>query len=109
MKLENIPFLNTDWSKVEPKRYEGLQGHALWRTLELGNIRVRMVEYSPGYRADHWCSKGHVVLVLEGNIHTELKDGRTFVTHAGMSYQVADNDGEHRSGTDVGARLFIVD
>ncbi len=109
MKLENVPFLNTNWANIEPTRHQGLHGFALWRTLEVGNVRVRMIKYSPGYRADHWCSKGHVVLVLKGSITTELKDGRTFVTGRGMSYQVADGDGAHRSGTDVGAELFIVD
>jgi quercetin dioxygenase-like cupin family protein len=59
-----------------------------WRTLEVGNIRVRMVEYTPGYLADHWCSRGHVLLVLEGELVTELKDGRIFTLRAGMSYQV---------------------
>jgi hypothetical protein len=74
-----------------------------------GDIRVRMVEYSAGYKADHWCVKGHVLLCISGELHTELKDGRTFTLRPGMSYQVADNAEAHRSYTDVGARLFIVD
>jgi uncharacterized cupin superfamily protein len=82
---------------------------AYWRTLEIGNIRVRMVEYSPGYFADHWCSRGHVLLVLEGELVTELQDGRTFTLRPGMSYQVADDAEPHRSHTATGARLFIVD
>jgi len=68
-----------------------------------------MVEYSPGYRADHWCSKGHILLCLEGELHTELADGRVFVLGPGMSYQVADDAEPHRSSTATGARLFIVD
>jgi hypothetical protein len=82
---------------------------AYWRTLEIGNIRVRMVEYSPGYFADHWCSRGHVLLVLEGELFTELKDGRTFKLTPGISYQVADGLEPHRSHTETGAKLFIVD
>lgn len=82
---------------------------ALWRTRQLGEIRVRMVEYSPGYRADHWCSKGHVLLCLEGELHTELADGKVVVLTPGMSYQVADGAEPHRSVTETGAKLFIVD
>jgi hypothetical protein len=82
---------------------------AYWRSLEIGNIRVRMVDYSPGYQADHWCSRGHVLLVLQGELLTELQDGRVFRLTAGMSYQVADDAAPHRSRTDSGAKLFIVD
>ncbi len=70
---------------------------------------MRLVEYTPGYLADHWCEKGHVLLCLEGELETELRDGRHFVLHPGMSYQVADRAEAHRSSTLAGARLFIVD
>lgn len=109
MKLVGIPFGTTQWSSVEPSEHRGETGTAYWRTREFGGIRVRMVEYTPGYRADHWCSKGHILLCLEGELHTELRDGRTFVLKPGMSYQVADDAEAHRSSTAVGARLFIVD
>jgi hypothetical protein len=82
---------------------------AYWRTFEMGNIRVRMVEYTQGYMADHWCPRGHVLLVMQGELHTELKDGRTFTLTSGMSYQVADDTDLHRSSTSTGVRLFIVD
>jgi hypothetical protein len=81
----------------------------VWRTIELGTVRIRMVEYSPGYVADHWCERGHVVLVLDGELVTELRDGRTFTLTPGQSYVVADHDGAHRSRTQAGARIFIVD
>ena len=109
MKIPTLPFTVTDWSKVEPTRHPGERGFALWRTLDIGDIRVRMVEYSPGYLADHWCEKGHVLLCLAGELHTELADGRTFVLTPGTSYQVADGAEPHRSSTAVGATLFIVD
>ncbi|MCI0476504.1 MAG: DHCW motif cupin fold protein [Anaerolineales bacterium] len=109
MQLSNIPFSTTDWSSVERVEHKGETGAAYWRTQNFGNIRVRMVEYSPGYLADHWCSKGHILLCLTGELHTELKDGRTFVLKPGMSYQVADNAESHRSSTAIGATLFIVD
>ncbi len=98
-----------DWSAVAPTFHAGASGTATWRTLEVGNIRVRMVDYSPGYVADHWCERGHVLLVLEGELDTQLADGRSFTLSAGMSYQVADGASSHRSSTAAGARLFIVD
>ncbi|NTX26153.1 DHCW motif cupin fold protein [Burkholderia pyrrocinia] len=109
MKMSDIPFGTTDWSQVDRVEYPGERGVAYWRTQTFGTIRVRMVEYSPGYLADHWCSKGHILLCLEGELHTELKDGRSFTLLPGMSYQVADDAEPHRSSTDAGVRLFIVD
>lgn len=109
MHMTSIPFGTTDWSSVAPTEHAGTSGRASWRTVRYGDIRVRMVEYTPGYLADHWCSKGHILLCLEGELHTELVDGRTFVLTPGMSYQVADNAEPHRSSTTVGAKLFIVD
>ena len=109
MQLTDIPFATTDWSQVERTEHAGEHGSATWRTRHFGAVRVRMVEYSPGYVADHWCEKGHIVLCLEGEIHTELEDGRIVVLKPGMSYQVADGDTPHRSRTANGARLFIVD
>ena len=107
--MANIPFGTTDWSAVERTVHPGEKGTATWRTQTFDGIRVRMVEYSPGYLADHWCQKGHVLLVLEGELHTELADGRTVVLKPGQSYQVADGDLAHRSRTEGGAKLFIVD
>ena len=109
MDIGNLPFGTTDWSTVERTEHKGDSGMATWRTRQFGPIRVRMVEYTPGYLADHWCKKGHVLLCLEGELHTELDDGRTFLLTAGMSYQVADNAEAHRSSTSTGAKLFIVD
>ncbi|MBF9196441.1 DHCW motif cupin fold protein [Microvirga terrestris] len=109
MKMSDIPFGMTDWSDIEPTFHSGETGHALWRTRSFGSIRVRMVEYTPGYLADHWCSKGHILLVLEGELLTELDDGRVFTLKAGQSYQVADGAEPHRSKTIQGAKLFIVD
>jgi len=109
MKIEDVAFTTVDWSQVAPTRHEGDVGFALWRTFERGNLRVRMVEYSPGYVANHWCERGHVLLVLEGELHTELADGTHVVLAAGSSYQVADGASSHRSSAPRGAKLFIVD
>ena len=107
--MSDIAFQVTDWSHVEVTEHSGEQGLARWRTRLFGKIRVRMVEYSAGYLADHWCSKGHVLLCLQGELVTELEDGRHFTLRPGMSYQVADNAEAHRSSTAIGATLFIVD
>lgn len=109
MNIKDLPFGITDWAEIEKTENSGEQGVAYWRTQHFGDMRVRMVEYSPGYLADHWCVKGHILLCLEGELHTELKDGRQFVLSPGMSYQVADNAEPHRSSTQRGAKLFIVD
>jgi hypothetical protein len=109
MQMSGIPFGITDWSTIEREEHEGTTGKACWRTRNFGALRVRMVEYTPGYLADHWCVKGHILFCVEGELHTELADGRVFTLRPGMSYQVADNAEPHRSHTAVGARLFIVD
>ena len=109
MQMTGFPFEVTDWEKVEGEEHAGEKGVATWRTRQFGKIRVRMVEYSPGYFADHWCEKGHVVLCVEGEFHTEHKDGTKFLLKRGMSYQVADASEPHRSFTTAGAKLFIVD
>ena len=109
MQMTNIPFGVTDWTTIEEIEYKGEQGSSFWKTCNVGDIRVRMVRYSPGYAADHWCTKGHILLCLEGELHTETKDGRKHLLKPGVSYQVADNDVPHRSSTETGATLFIVD
>lgn len=109
MKITDIPFGTTDWSVIEKTEHPGITGKAYWRTCKFGDIRVRMVEYTAGYLADHWCSKGHILLCLEGEMQTELDDGRVLTLKAGTSYQVADGAEAHRSSTATGAKLFIVD
>src|SRR4051812_26822144 len=109
MNISGIPFGTTDWSQVQRSEHKGESGIAYWRTQEFGDIRVRMVEYTAGYMADHWCNKGHILLCIEGELRTELKDGRILTLRPGMSYQVSDDTETHRSFTEVGAKLFIVD
>jgi hypothetical protein len=110
MKIPTLPFTVTDWSSVPATEHKGETGTALWRTFDIGDLRVRLVDYSPGYLADHWCDRGHVLFVLEGVLDTELRDGRRFTLTPGMSYQVSDfGDAPHRSSTSSGAKLFIVD
>lgn len=109
MKMCAFPFSITDWSRIPATEHPGVTGKALWRTVFLGDIRLRMVEYSEEYEADHWCAKGHVLLCLDGELETRLADGRTLTLKTGMSYQVGDGDPPHRSYSKSGARLFIVD
>ena len=110
MKIPALPFTVTDWSQVAATTHPGESGSALWRTFDIGDVRVRMVEYTAGYLADHWCDRGHVLYVLQGELITELRDGRRFTLRAGMSYQVSDfGDAAHRSSTRTGVKLFIVD
>ena len=110
MKLPTSAFETVDWADEPGTEHPGIMGTAIWRTRMIGDMRVRLVEYSPNYLADHWCDRGHVLFVVEGELVSELKDGRTFRLIPGMSYHVSDHgDAAHRSSTAGGARLFIVD
>jgi len=109
VKIPDFPFTVTDWARMPASEHPGITGMALWRTLAIGDLRIRMVEYSPGYLADHWCQRGHVLYVLEGELVTELEGGGSVTLHPGMSYQVSDGRSSHRSSTTTGAKLFIVD
>jgi hypothetical protein len=110
MKIPPLPFTVTDWDAVPRTEHPGETGMGYWRTLNIGDVRVRMVEYGPGYLADHWCDRGHIIYVVKGEMVSELKDGRAFPMKAGMSYQVSDfGDSPHRSRTENGVTLFIVD
>jgi quercetin dioxygenase-like cupin family protein len=109
LKIEDVPFSNIRWPEMPLSEQSGAVGYALSQTVETGNVRLRLVTFSPGYEADHWCSKGHVVFVLKGQLSTVLQDGRKFLTLQGESFCVGDNDGQHRAETDRGATVFIVD
>ena len=109
MRMTDIPFGTTDWSAIEPTTHAGDVGVATWRTRKFGEIRVRLVDYSAGYVSDHWCDKGHILFCVDGQLDTDLADGRKFTLTPGMSYQVADGTDAHRSHSAKGARLFIVD
>jgi len=109
MNIASFSFQTLDWSSVPKEEHKGETGVAYWQTQMVNNIRVRRVEYSPGYKADHWCSKGHVLFCLEGSMNTELEDGRIMQLNKNMCYFVGDNDEAHRSFTDTGCQLFIVD
>jgi quercetin dioxygenase-like cupin family protein len=109
MKIENIPFHTTNWDEIESTEQPGEKGVVRRKVLQYGDVRVRIVDYSPGYVADHWCSKGHFIFCIEGEMITELDDGRKMKLKKGMTYQVGDNMEAHRSSTSTGCKLFIID
>jgi quercetin dioxygenase-like cupin family protein len=104
-----ILFHTTDWSSVPVSEHRGETGTAKWQTIQFGQLRIRLVEYSVNYRANHWCSLGHILFCLEGEMITELSDGRTFKLSQGMSYQVTDGASEHRSTSERGMKALIID
>lgn len=109
MNNKNIPFQIIDWSSVSKTEHPGETGFATWQTINFVGLRIRLVEYSPGYVADHWCEKGHLVYCLEGRVTNQLKDGSESVLKPGMSYIVSDKLSSHRSVTNTGVKLLIVD
>ena len=109
MNLHSFPFQTLYWSSVAKEEHRGETGMAYWQVQKMNDIRVRMVEYSAGYKADHWCSKGHIILCLEGEMNTELKDGRIMKLTKGMCYFVGDENEAHQTSTVSGCKLFIVD
>jgi hypothetical protein len=109
MNIAAFNFQTLDWNEVKKEEHKGETGVAYWQIQMVNDIRVRMVEYSAGYKADHWCSKGHIIYCLEGEMDTELKDGRVAKLTKGMCYFVGDHCEAHRSSTRIGCRLFIVD
>jgi hypothetical protein len=104
-----IPFQTTDWNAVPRTEHRGETGIAYWETMQYDGLRVRRVQYSANYKADHWCALGHIVYCIEGEMTSELADGRTFILSAGMSYQVSNGASSHRSISQHGATLLIID
>jgi quercetin dioxygenase-like cupin family protein len=109
MNLQSFSFQTLDWSSIPKEERKGETGLAYWQTFHMNTIRIRKVEYSPGYKSDHWCSKGHVLHCMEGEMLTELDNGKVEKLTAGMTYFVGDNCEAHRSSTETGCKLFIVD
>lgn len=109
MKIDQFPFQTLDWNTIAAEEHNGTTGKASWKIFKMGDIRIRMVEYSANYFADHWCQKGHIIYCISGEMITELEDGREFVLSPGMTYHVGDNSNAHRSRSANGCSLFIVD
>jgi hypothetical protein len=107
--MSTIPFQTIDWTSIEKVEYKGETGIAYWQTLQLAGLRIRLVEYSKGYLADHWCQKGHIVHCLGGNFTTEMSTGEKFKLSEGESYVVSDDLSSHRSISEFGVKLLIID
>jgi hypothetical protein len=109
MNTKNIPFQTIDWSSIPKTEHTGETGIAYWQTMQFDGLRIRLVEYTKGYMADHWCTKGHIVHCLEGDFVSELNDGKKITLTQGMTYVVTDDLSSHRSTTTKGVRLLIID
>ncbi|MBX2933749.1 MAG: DHCW motif cupin fold protein [Ferruginibacter sp.] len=109
MKIKQFPFQTVNWEDIEAEEHQGTSGKASWKIFNMGNIRVRMVEYTAGYIANHWCNKGHIIYCIKGEMTTKLQDGREFILRQGMTYHVGDNSDAHCSTSKNGCVLFIVD
>lgn len=104
-----IQFQTIDWSNIPKTEHPGELGTSFWQTLEFPGLRLRIVEYSAGYLADHWCQKGHIVHCLEGEFVSEMESGESFLLKKGMTYVASDAVSSHRSKTENGVKLLIVD
>ena len=107
--MEKIPFQTINWSVIEKEEHRGDKGTSFWQTIQIGGLRVRVVEYSANYLADHWCQKGHIIYCLEGEFESELENAETVKLKKGMSYIVSDNESSHRSTSINGTKLLIID
>jgi hypothetical protein len=105
----NILFQVVDWNSFPKTEHQGETGMAYWQTWQTDDLRVRIVEYTAGYLADHWCRKGHIVHCLEGSFVSELENGDSFTLTPGMSYIVSDELSSHRSISKNGVKLLIID
>ena len=107
--MSKIPFQTIDWSVIDKAEHKGVTGTSYWQTIQLGGLRIRMVEYSANYFADHWCQKGHIVYCLDGEFDSELENAETVHLTKGMTYVVSDNESSHRSISTNGTKLLIID
>jgi hypothetical protein len=109
MTAHLYPFQVIDWNAIHHTKQTGETGIALWQTKQLPGLRIRIVSYSAGYLADHWCHKGHIVHCLEGELVTEQENGEQYVLKQGMTYVVSDGMSSHRSRTHGDVKLLIID
>ena len=107
--MSNIPFQTIDWTSIEKVEYKGEIGVAFWQTIQFDGLRIRLVEYSNEYLADHWCQKGHIVHCLDGEFISELKTGEKIKLTKGETYVVSDELSSHRSVSENGVKLLIID
>ncbi len=107
--MSKINYQTINWNKIPIEEHKGETGTSFWKTIRIDGLRIRIVEYSSGYTADHWCKKGHIVYCLEGDFVSELETGEAFSLSKGMMYIVSDNLSSHRSYSKNGVKLLIID
>jgi hypothetical protein len=105
-----IPFQTINWETIPPIEHSGASGISISRTFQSDIIRLRLVDFSPKYKADHWCGKGHVIYCLDGDFVLHLKDGSKNVVTKGMTCQMLDDtQNPHLMISESGCKLFILD
>ncbi len=110
MKIINIPFQQTHWNSIPKVEHIGETGTSFWKVKEIANFRMRIVEYSRNFKADHWCKKGHLLYVLKGVIEIEMKNGETYQLGEADSFVVGDDrQNPHIISSDFGAKVLIID
>jgi quercetin dioxygenase-like cupin family protein len=110
VKLENFPVGTIDWPKVPAVVQAGETGIATSRTVNLSDVTLRLVEYSAGYKADHWCTKGHILYVVSGNVVIEYDNEKRTNLSSGMSWHAPEGASTaHLLRCERAATVFIID
>jgi len=109
MVLPRTPLIVTRLGEAPRTAETGEIGRSLAQTFELSGLRLRLVEYEAGYVADHWCDRGHVLHVVDGELTLELRDGRSMALRKGDCFVSDQDDASHRIRTAAGGTAFIVD
>ena len=107
--MKKISFQTINWNNLPGTESCGISGTSYSQSKEFPGLKIRIVEYSAGYLADHWCQKGHIVYCLKGEVINEQEDGEQFNLKEGMGYVVTDNMSSHRSRTEKKVKLLIID
>jgi hypothetical protein len=107
--MQNITFQTIDWTQITKTEHSGETGNAIWQTRQYDGLRIRVVSYPPGYVADHWCKKGHIVHCLEGGFVSQLENGEAFSLESGMTDIVSNDLSSHKSISKNGVKLLIID
>ena len=109
MTIKNFLPISFDWNIIPTQKNNGKTGFCLIRTHTLGEIKIRHIEYSANYSADHWCDKGHIVFIIDGELRIEHKDNSIHTLHGGMTYLIGDNTLAHKAKSEFGAKALIID
>ncbi len=109
MDILNIENVAINWEEIQSEKIEGESGFVISKTKEIGAMRIRHQTFSENFKADSWCEKGHILLVLNGVLIIEFKDGSSVDVTKGNSYVLGDNVQAHKAITLSETEVFIVD